>query len=40
MDYFLIVAFGIPILMYLLTLLQEHCELFAVTEVAGQPAAG
>ena len=38
MDYILLAAFVIPILMYLLTLFQEHypkqCELFPVTNDA------
>ena len=34
MEYFLMAAFVIPILMYLLTLFQEHCELFPVTNDA------
>lgn len=34
MEYFLLAAFVIPILMYLLTLFQEHCELFPVTNDA------
>ena len=34
MEYILMAAFGIPILMYLLTLFQEHCELFPVTNDA------
>lgn len=34
MGYFLMAAFGIPILMYLLTLFQEHCELFPVANDA------
>jgi len=34
MECFLLAAFVIPILMYLLTLCQEHCDLFAVTNEA------
>ena len=34
MEYFLLAAFAIPILMYLLTLFQEHCELFPATNDA------
>jgi len=34
MEYFLLAAFVIPILMYLLTLFQEHYELFPVTNDA------